>query len=279
MVRLLANRIDKCESDSHVVVFDAWAHEGDPLRRSFLESLIEDLAAKCWIEVHPWKNRREELARRRRVEHTRPTTKLNRHAVFVGAGAALLALILSLGGALINGGTLQLDDWAFWVGIALHGVVLLAGVIAFLWLLNRGIAEASGMVLSLFSVDYVTESTRETIETPDPTSVSNSNRHVKELMCAALAESERRLVLVVDNLDRVSPGDARSIWATLQTFLHHSHDDPNPWLKLLWVLLPYDRAGINRLWDGLGPSSPDGKTQAELTLADSFIDKSVQVSI
>ena len=76
---------------------------------------------------------------------------------------------------------------------------------------------------------------------------------------------ERRLALVVDNLDRVAPEDARSVWATLQTFLHHPHDPRATWLRSLWVVLPFDRAGINRLWDGSGEA------------ADSFLDKSIQV--
>ena len=88
-------------------------------------------------------------------------------------------------------------------------------------------------------------------------------------------DAARRLVLVVDNLDRVSPDDARSIWATLQTFLHHSHDDREPWLESLWVLLPYDRAGIARLWDG--SAAGVGGTQPRAALAESFIDKSIQV--
>ena len=61
VVRLLAERLDG--SDSHVVLFDAWAHEGDPLRRSFLEKLIISLAAKSWVDEKAWGERREELAR------------------------------------------------------------------------------------------------------------------------------------------------------------------------------------------------------------------------
>ena len=118
-----------------------------------------------------------------------------------------------------------------------------------MWLFRGRSDSAGGAILSLFSVESVTESTRETIETPDPTSVEFESTF-RDLMREALSsDSARRLVLVVDNLDRVSADDARSIWATLQTFLHHSHDNREPWLDSLWVLLPYDRDGIARLWD------------------------------
>src|SRR5205809_57795 len=37
------------EKNTAVVSFDAWAHEGDPLRRTFLENLIRNLP-KMWID-------------------------------------------------------------------------------------------------------------------------------------------------------------------------------------------------------------------------------------
>ncbi len=48
-------------------VFDAWAHEGDPLRRTFLESLISFLSKKKWIDESRWAKRVEELSGRRKT--------------------------------------------------------------------------------------------------------------------------------------------------------------------------------------------------------------------
>ena len=39
------------DPDTEVFVFDAWAHEGDPLRRTFLEQLIDFFTAKEWIKM------------------------------------------------------------------------------------------------------------------------------------------------------------------------------------------------------------------------------------
>ena len=276
VVRLVADRLDG--PDSYVAVFDAWAHENDPLRRSFLDKLISNLTAKHWVAEKTWNARREELARRRRVEHTRPVPKLETPAVVVGAAAAFFAILLSSGAALLDAGLAGNADRAFQAGLGIHvALALLVFVAAGLALLRRWRSGGAGDAwLSLFSVQAVTESRNETIETPDPTSIEFESTF-KELMCEALgAHGERRLVLVVDNLDRVSADDARSIWATLQTFLHHSHDDREPWLDSVWVLLPYDRVGIERLWDGTAASVGD-ETKPRSALAESFIDKSIQV--
>ena len=274
VVRLLNDLLDG--SGTQLVVFDAWAHEGDPLRRSFLETLIRSVSAKRWIEEQPWGERCESLARRRRVEHTRPVPRIERAAIIAGAGAALFAVLVPLSAALVEAGLSANRSWALGIGIAICAVLAALIAIGTAWLLYGRPRSAGGAFLSLFSVESVTESTRETIETPDPTSVEFESTF-RDLMRQALsADPERRLVLVVDNLDRVSPDDARSIWATLQTFLHHSHDDREPWLDSLWVLLPYDRDGIARLWDESATVVSD-ETQPGAMLADSFIDKSIQV--
>ncbi len=280
VVRLLAERFDG--PHSHVILFDAWAHENDPLRRSFLDKLISSLATKAWVDEKAWSKRREELARRRRVEHTRPVPKLETPAIVAGVAAVLFAVVLSAGAAFLEAGGGTDANWSPWIGVAIHGSLVLAVILGATALWWRGrFRGANGALLSLFSVHSVTESTSETIETPDPTSIEFESTF-KELMGnALLVEKERRLVIVVDNLDRVAPDDARSIWSTLQTFLHHSHEERESWLDSLWVLLPYDPSGIARLWrhsrgehrEGVVP----GDVELREKLAESFIEKSIQV--
>lgn len=274
VVGLLDDRMDG--PDDHLVVFDAWAHEDDPLRRSFLETLIESLSRIDWINDQRWSEKREELARRSRVEHTRPVSRIESPAIIAGAAAALLAILVPLGAALVDAGVAANRSLALWSGLICYGALVGLVVGGTVWLLRRRSGPEGGAFLSLFSVESVTASTRTTIETPDPTSIEFESIF-RDLMSEALGGDQKRLlVLVVDNLDRVSPDDARSIWATLQTFLHHPHDDCKDWIESLWVLLPYDRAGIARIW-GRVPAETNGKTQLRATLAESFIDKSIQV--
>ena len=200
IVRLVAERV--AGPDSHGVVFDAWAHEGDPLRRSFLDKLITGLAAEDWVDETAWGERREELARRRRVEHTRPVAKLETPAIVAGAVAALFAIFLSAGAVLFETGLPTEASWPRWVGLAIHVsllVIVVLGTVR-LWLRSRS-GDASDAWLSLASVQSVTESTSETIETPDPTSIDFES--------------------------------------TFKQLMREAHDAREPWLDSLWVLLPY----------------------------------------
>ncbi len=272
IVRLLADRLDG--PSARVVVFDAWAHEGDPLRRSVLETLISDLVTLRWINAGAWNDRREELARRRRVEHTRPIPRLETGAIVAGVLTVMFAIFLSLGAALLHSGFAPEAKLSPWFGSAIYivlGVIVLAGAGAIVWR-KAWSGKTDGASLSLISVQSVTESTSESIETPDPTSIEFETTF-NQLMSEALdGHTDRRIVLVVDNLDRMVAEEARAIWATLQTFLHHSHHERPCWVERVWVLLPYDRTGIARLWNKLGDEEEQGAP-----LADSFIDKSIQL--
>ena len=288
IAKQLSNRLDG--PHFHVVLFDTWAHEGDPLRRSFLQELIGSLIDKTWVGKEPWHSRLEELAKRRRVERTRPVAKIEKPAILVGLAAVILAVLLPIAAELINAGLAgnKIHVWPLaWGGALGFLILILVGIagIAALWSVGRSRNGATPW-LSLLSVNTVTETDSETIETPDPTSIEFESTF-KDLMRSALGScSSRRLILVIDNLDRVDPHDARTIWATLQTFLRHSHGDPEAWLDSLWILLPYDRTGIKRLWDNayqLHADEDADQVDADEavwkagSLTESFIDKSVQI--
>ena len=278
VVRLLGERMRG--ADAHIVVFDAWAHEGDPLRRSFLETLIGSLCGTGWVDGEAWRARREALARRHRVERTRSEPLVEPRGIVAGAVAVLLALLVPLGAALLSAGLTSRLLPAWLLGAVLYAIplVLVLAALAWLgWLTVRGRSGAAVPgLLSLFAVQSVTESDRETVETPDPTSLE-FERLFRQLMSEALdGHPRRRLLLVVDNLDRVAPEDARSVWATLQTFLHHTQEPRAPWVRSLWVVLPYDPGGIERLWE-FPTARPEQGDPQPATLTRSFLEKSIQV--
>ena len=65
VTRLLKSKLES-DNNNFVWIFDAWAHEGDPLRRTFLERLLITLRARQWVGSR-WDKKREDLAKRRRV--------------------------------------------------------------------------------------------------------------------------------------------------------------------------------------------------------------------
>ena len=131
---------------------------------------------------------------------------------------------------------------------------------------DGGLAEIPALVTGKSS----TESRTIVTQTPDPTSVE-FEAVFRELLNEALKPKDRKLLLVIDNLDRVQPSDALSIWSTLQTFLGYSDYGRADWIDRLWVLIPYDGNAILRLWDRPGSDATNS------ALAASFLDKTFQL--
>ncbi len=280
VVNLLRSELES-EPNIAVAVFDAWAHQGDPLRRTFLERLIAVVLERKWADRRRWTKRAEELARRRRITETRDVARLTLFAkclsvamFLVPLGMSLLAVGLSegLGAAVVAGAALSATP------LLVIGTCVARSIVPTQFGAKKENEEGDGC-WAIFVGRQVKEQRTETFETPDPTSVEFRQTFL-ELMNSALSNEDRKLMLVLDNLDRVNPGDALTIWSTLQTFVQHSEDFDPKWFDRLWVLIPYDRDGIRRLWEKQRQVDAESQAQeegAQAGTASTFLDKSLQI--
>ena len=107
VVKLVAQKLSQAKERAHkIAVFDMWSHQGDPLRRTFLENLIKQVQEFGWIDTEQWDRRIDELAKRRREETTKVVPRLTPEGVkfafsllAVPIGSALLGAGLSLFGS------------------------------------------------------------------------------------------------------------------------------------------------------------------------------------
>ncbi|MBZ5531459.1 MAG: KAP family NTPase [Acidobacteriia bacterium] len=311
-----------------VFIFDAWAHEGDPLRRTFLERLIDFLwPDKPDQEVEQLK---KDLLLRKKTKDDTATPVLTMEAKVVGlsllmvpAGLAMFAAMvriqkvswdyLSLGlllallpivilvlltlGAGLRSVVLSLKvriSWRFLVPLTSTAVAIL-GVIAYR---NRGpLISVLRLLLSHWAIGLicmlaalavimsailrstatfanifplllnrtVTTSRSESVESVDPSSVEFQRWFASIVDIYKRSSKTNRLVIAIDNLDRVDPGMALQLWSTMRTFFEFDFDD-NPWARCIWLLAAFDVNALRRLW----PSS-DGSAEA-------FVKKTFQIS-
>lgn len=288
-----------------VIMFDAWAHEGDPLRRTYLEGIVGELAGAGWIVPEKWNKTLEELANRLKSTTTRITPK----PTWLGGIFALALVFVPIGTTLVTaafrqGGEASVADLRTWPWIAYAGsaialaplwVLVLNGIrvlLRYLWRLIRSFTPwPSKPTRSVsdwsFLLSKAIEETRtDTTETPNPTSIEFEAHFTRAMKEALGADSNRRLVLVLDNLDRVDTSSAISVWSTLQTFLQERNGPNSSWFKQIWVVVPYDPRGLRKLWDNWRAASSDVEAdittkpndiQKQRTASDSFIDKSFQI--
>ena len=179
VVNLLRKKLEAgSDSSLSFFVFDAWAHQGDPLRRTFLEKLIGSVNETGWPHREKWVRRLQELSRRRRRERSREIPLLTRRGRILG----FLLLLLPVG-IVTYGAGLQ-EALPLWATLSLTisgGLIALAPIVYWLspaatrWLDRRrgrpGTSTSDSEVDALIANRIVTETVTETIEDPNPTSV------------------------------------------------------------------------------------------------------------
>lgn len=254
--------------DEDIVVFDAWAHQGDPLRRSFLETLVRHFTQfrppnrGDWIDTPRWVDKLDSLAGRKKTSTRNIATRVRLPAML----AALGLLFVPLGFVVLNHqvDSLSSDEattiWfaagAILVAMPLIGAVVGGCIRRFNPKMHEeDVSNKSRFFDPIVGNEDVVEKTTS-IESPDPTSIE-FEAMFRDLMSDALGDSDRRLVIVFDNLDRVAPSDALSILATMQTFLS-SGPVKDRWRDRLFVVVPYDDVGLRNLWGGDGANQDDG---------------------
>ena len=113
-------------TDDKTAVFDMWAHQDDPLRRTFLENLITRVQDFGWVNSDKWDRRLAELTRRRREDTTSVVPRLT----IAGLWFALTLLAIPVGSGLISAGATLLAsaNASEWLAAAL----LLVGIVGVL---------------------------------------------------------------------------------------------------------------------------------------------------
>jgi hypothetical protein len=269
-----------------VVIFDAWAHSGDPLRRAFLEQLVEDLAPKG---PH-WQRQLEILAKRIRITESRSTPELTAF----GIAFAVLLLLVPVGAPLLTAGLRPTTGPSNAVNVALLtvGAVMLSALPALVlgviivcsvrhaWrriILKDKRSEFKSRAIALFLNKTETHQRLETHETPEPTT-HEFEKVFSGLMLDILSKPDDRVVIVVDNLDRISEQEALAVWSTLRVFLELcQQQQQHAWARNVWLIVPYDRPAISRLWKKPATGSGEEASQPGEAVSAAFLQKTFQV--
>lgn len=269
--------VDRLEASSKnkfsVFTYDAWLHQSDPIRRSFLESLLRFLKSSNNITGSSWDDRLKELN-----GEIHDTDIVETPTLSADARWFLVSLLpVPVGLALIDLGTIEgafgktVSDAAigtFWLACALVLMPL------WVWILHYMIrrpckngfaAKSEGFfskafwkivddegkptsLLPLFLNRSVTRTSTKTFRSADPTSLE-FGRTFQAIMQEATKDS-RRFVIIIDNLDRVAVDEALQMWATIRSFFLATHEAEDvshePYHPT--VILPIDRHAIEQMF-------------------------------
>jgi hypothetical protein len=233
-----STEITNNSSDFCVFIFDAWEYEDEPLRLAFLINLCKKLRNKKWL-IFPQKSLYD-------IYHAAGLQVPIRINVWFCLFVFLCFLVLSIlyllfsrsiiitslydliNGALsafINtwGSKLTIDSdnvYDFFIKILfpIFSYILLNWIAIHYFGFN-----ISNKLLGTFGITNIPDISSET---PDPNAIVFKMQFEK-LLKGCFSKGNRKLVIVIDNLDRVSSDTALSIISTLQIFTNFDHNSPS----------------------------------------------------
>ena len=243
----------------HFFEFDLWAHQTDNFKRSFLIEFLLWLKQKNLISTGKF-NAFDDTIRNRTKVTTEKNTKIFTKAAF----AFFLAFILTpLAFSVFRWQLSQIEKtngnfncWYFFPALAILLLPILIVLFSLVYYKSKSSKNIISDVLSISKGQAETETTTQFIRDEDPTS-TEFRKVFDELLEAASIHTtggrENRIVVVLDNIDRLPKNIVPDIWAELRTFFAYTIKEVPDANNAVTLILPYDK---NHIIDCL-TKSPD----------------------
>lgn len=232
-----------------IFTFDTWAHQGDPLRRSFLEkfliwlndnSIIKEDQKNTWLDQIQAKITRT-------TTHTEPVIKPM--GILVLLLAPLLPIIyiwlspLALGPKFQNIEILGIPTAVFQFMLFVLFLIPYA-VVLFKWFSNhRGLGKEIMLLSRINDIDKTTQVIRD----EDPTSIEFAEFIDK--IFNEISGLKTNIIIVVDNIDRLPEEHILDAWAMMRGLLSRDAVHQSNQRRKIWLIVPYDRTHLESVYN------------------------------
>ena len=227
LIEILKKKLSK---EYHFFIYDAWGHQEDLQRRSFLEELTEDLCDKKIIDSATWDEKLEDLLSRKIETKTKTIYKIG-YSSFI----AILALLIKISPTI----PATINEWKLETLIP-SVLILLIGALAYF--------------IPSWNKTFVTISEKEP-------SVKEFQKWMTDLSDAL---TTKKLVVVFDNMDRLPPDKVWELWSLIHTFFAEDV------FESIWIIVPFDRNHIAAAFEGKSAASKNKDKISEDFLNKSF---------
>jgi len=290
VINLFRKKIESENNETKVFIFDAWQHEGDRLRRSFLEQLIDSLREFEWLEKRIADEEKNSFLQQVTKEKL---TRWGALMLFIAIYSPLARSFLSNKESILEWSRENSPLFPIEYKPLIHALYLIAH--AFPPLVAISFRHLGIFIFSLPLVyiflgyvfcktqdkpfDFSFLSNKHALRGPEPSSIEFQDTFDR-LMDRVLIK-DRKLILVVDNLDRViEDSQIIELWGTMGTFFNSRNTSQRKWRKQLWVIAPFNDKSINprirRIpTENSKPNQPNDKIKS---ITDELIDKTFQAT-
>lgn len=218
----------------HFFIYDAWGHQEDLQRRSFLEELTEYLTdEKNKILVQKdWKDKLKKLLAKTKETESKRVPKLSIGIIVIALSILITPIFKSIADKITNH-YLSLLALSF-------PLLLVAGLFAYYFFqekestVNEKLKKAFKKLFLEYQNKLEEETTYEIISEDEP-----SVRKFRDWMSEISNDlGNKNLILVFDNMDRLPQKKVQELWSSIHVFFcEHSYDN-------IKVIVPFDREHI-----------------------------------
>lgn len=232
--------------DYKVFTFDAWAHHGDDFKRAFLEEMLTWFETQGLLGSKPVKKFRMELRARKRETTTKTRPELTLTGLVLAIVAPLLPIAYLWLGPLGFNNVAPKEASIFGAAVPSDLVLfafLLVLLAPYFALLARTIwkrGDLAGAAV-LLTGRHNTELSTQTVRDTDPTAVE-FNQFLEKVVAAAHRDTSK-LVVVIDNIDRLPKKRMEECWAEMRNLVAFAGQTGPHWGRVR-IIVPYDPAHI-----------------------------------
>lgn len=287
VISLLEQKLS-LKGTTKLIRFDSWAHEGDPLRRIFLESVIEELKDEDeslnseLLSIGDKITNRKKKIKIRSSQSITGLGKLLAVATFlVPPGIAMMTKVTNVSLSLNMSDAIHWPAFISSLMIAAPLLLLFGNIPYLLFYKKVSLRELFQTENWVFLQQQSSQKIKQKITEENERSSIEFEKYFEEILKTFFDKQDKfsKLVIVVDNLDRVDAKDALKILSTLQTFLqqrNHSNKTNNI-LKKVWIIIPFDYEGLKSLWSS--GETTDNFSSKNDSVSKSFLDKNFQIRL
>lgn len=253
----------------YIFEYDAWGHQEDLQRRSFLETLTTELIEKELLfgettiinkkgktENVSWNDKLKYLLSTKREFETETRPKLNDSFILF----VLIAIFTPICAIIAN---IDCISKIWWLSITITILPLLIAAVLLLCLKqkrNLSFKDIFHEAVSVYSGKIQNDVSYETISEEEP-SVSDFKNWMEDIS-KHIGESNKKLIVVYDNMDRLPADKVKELWSSIHTFFAENG------FSNIWVIIPFDEKHL---------SCAFGESEEKEQLTKHFISKTFPV--
>ena len=247
------------KSNYYVFEYDAWGHQEDLQRRSFLETLTRELLNEEIVDKS-WSKKLEELLSHKITRINRSLPKFDAGALWTAIALSLTPVTTFIAERLENAD--KVENLYYLIVIAFAPI--LTGLITWLILMIfKKEMRSFGWLFQISKNENITTENTETINHKEPTVYD-----FKEWMHGISEKPNKKIIIVYDNMDRLPAEKVKELWSSIHTFFSESN------FKNIWTIIPYDEKHLSCAF---GEKDEKGYDTNRILLTKYFISKTFPI--